>query len=70
MEEYRIRRSLWRGSTTHAGNMSIPKEVIEANNRWRKHGNSRGVLPGMSMVERYSDAKASILSLLRYSCGL
>jgi hypothetical protein len=70
VEEYRIRRSLRRGSTTHAGNMAIPKEVIEANNRWRKHGNSRGVLPGMSMVERYSDAKASILSLLRYSCGL
>eukprot|EP00978_Attheya_sp_CCMP212_P021807 scaffold64110_cov59-Attheya_sp.AAC.1 len=58
VEEYRIRRSLRRGSTTHAGNMAVPKEVIEANNRWRKHGNSRGVLPGMSMVERYSDAKA------------
>jgi hypothetical protein len=69
-EEYRIRRSLRRGSTTHAGNMAIPREVIEANNRWRKHGNSRGVLPGMSMVERYSDAKASVLALLRYSMGL
>jgi len=69
-DEYSIRRSLRRGSTTQAGNMQIPKEVIEANNRWRKHGNSRGVLPGMSMVERYSDAKASIMALLRYSLGL
>eukprot|EP00978_Attheya_sp_CCMP212_P014301 scaffold36374_cov58-Attheya_sp.AAC.7 len=69
-DEYSIRRSLRRGSTTQAGNMQIPKEVIEANNRWRKHGNSRGVLPGMPMVERYSDAKASIMALLRYSLGL
>eukprot|EP00978_Attheya_sp_CCMP212_P041702 scaffold242487_cov33-Attheya_sp.AAC.1 len=64
MEEYRIRRSLRRGSTTHAGNMSIPKEVIEANNRGRKHGNSRSVLPGMSMVERYSDAKDTLVGML------
>jgi hypothetical protein len=70
VEEYKIRRSLRRGSTTQAGNMAIPKEIVEANNRWRKHGNSRGMLPGMSMVERYSDAKASIQSLLRYSIGL
>ena len=66
-EEFKCRRSFRRGSTTHAGNRGVPDPVINANNRWRKHGNSRGVLPGMSMVERYSDARASIEALLRYS---
>eukprot|EP00978_Attheya_sp_CCMP212_P042325 scaffold255799_cov28-Attheya_sp.AAC.1 len=69
-EEYKLQRSIRRGLTTHAGNAGVPEEVIEANNRWRKHGNARGVLPGMSMVERYSDAKASVDLLLWFSKAL
>lgn len=66
-DEYSVRRSLRRGSTSEAQNVQVPKEVIEANNRWRKHMRSRGILPSMDMIERYSDAKASITALVRYS---
>jgi hypothetical protein len=69
-DDYSIRRSLRRGSTTQAGNQEIPREVVEANQRWRKHERSQGVLPSMGMVERYSDAKASIALLVRYSAEL
>ena len=69
-DEYSVRRSLRRGSTSEAQNVQVPREVIEANNRWRKHMRSRGILPSMDMIERYSDAKASIEALVRYSTML
>jgi hypothetical protein len=50
--------------------VGIPKEAIEANNRWRKHMRSRGLTPGMSMMERYLDAKASVPSLIRFSWSM
>lgn len=59
-DNYSARRSLRRGSTSEAKNVQVPKEVIEANIRWKKHMHSQGVLPSMQMIERYSDAKASI----------
>ena len=65
--EYSARRSLHRFFTTQAQNVGIPKDVIEANNRWRKHMHSRGRLPSMQMIERYSDAKASVEILIRPS---
>jgi hypothetical protein len=69
-DDYSVRRSLRRGSTSQAHNQGIPESVVEANQRWRKHERSQGVLPSMGMMERYSDAKASIKTLLRYSEGL
>jgi hypothetical protein len=33
-EEYSVYRALRRGATSQAQNVVIPKEVIEANNRW------------------------------------
>jgi hypothetical protein len=69
-DDYSVRRSLRRGSSSQAQNQGIPASVVEANNRWRKHERSRGVLPSMGMMERYSDAKASIRTLLQYSAGL
>jgi hypothetical protein len=68
--EYDITRSKRRGVTAHAQNQCIPKEVIEANNRWRKHERARGMRPGMFMMEHYSDAKASVKMLVRFSQGL
>jgi len=65
-EEYSCRRSLRRGATSHAQNMNISKDIIEANNRWRKHVRSNGMTPGMSMMECYSDAKASIPILIKF----
>jgi hypothetical protein len=66
-DEFSVRRSLRRGSTTQAQNVGVPKEVIEANNRWKKHLHSKGLLPSMSMVERYTDAKANVRYLVKYS---
>lgn len=63
-------RSMRRGATAEAQNSQIPQEVINANNRWRKHERSRGLTPGMSMMERYTDAKASVPALVRFSSEL
>ncbi len=66
-KEYSMFRSIRRGSTSQAQNVRLPKEVIEANNRWRKALKARGLTPGMSMMERYSEARASVPTLIRYS---
>ena len=66
-EAYSVRRSLRRGATTEAQNRGIPTEVLEANNRWRKDLRGQGILPSMTMVERYTDAKASVEALVRFS---
>ncbi|KAL7559236.1 hypothetical protein ACA910_013125 [Epithemia clementina (nom. ined.)] len=65
-EEYSVRRSLRRGAT-EAQNRKIPQQVIEINNRWKKHIRLQGVLPSMSMIERYSDAKASVEAVIEFS---
>lgn len=67
---YSIYQSLRRGSTAEAQNAGIHNDVIELNNRWRKHANSQGTTPQMKMLERYSDPKAMIPSLTRYSAEL
>jgi len=65
--EYDIARSEHRGVTAHAQNQCIPKEMISANNRWRKHEKAGGMRSGMCMMEHYSDAKASVKMLIRFS---
>ena len=55
---------------SEAQNQGIPQEVIQANNRWRKFSKANGLTPGMSMMERYSDAKASVPTLVRFSFNL
>jgi len=69
-QEFSCRRSLRRGSTTHARNRSIPKDVIEANNRWRKHERSKNKEPALSMLDTYTDVLAALQLLLRYSGAL
>ena len=69
-DSYSIYRSLRRGATSEAQNQGIPQEVIQANNRWRKFSKANGLTPGMSMMERYSDAKASVPTLVRFSLNL
>ena len=66
-KEFSIGRSLRRGVTAEAQNVGIPKEEIEANNRWRKHARFKGLTPGMTTMERYSDAKVSVPTLVRFS---
>ena len=69
-DEYGLRRLGRRGSTIQAQNQGVLREVIEANNGWRKHMQSKGMLPNMSMVERYSDAKASVTTLIKYPAAM
>jgi hypothetical protein len=69
-EEYSVSRSFKRGATAQARNMDIPRDVIKANNRWRQKEKSRGSTPHMSLLERYTDAKASVPLLVKFSAGL
>jgi hypothetical protein len=41
-DEFSTFRSLWQGATSEAQNAKIPREVIEANNRWRKLSKAKG----------------------------
>ncbi|KAL7571151.1 hypothetical protein ACA910_014753 [Epithemia clementina (nom. ined.)] len=66
-EEYSIQQSLRCGTTTEAQNWKIPQLVIEINNQWKKDTRSRGVLPSMSMIEWYSNAKASVEAEIKFS---
>lgn len=68
--EFSVRRSLRRGSTTHARNRGVPDGVVEINNRWRKQQNARNREASLAMVETYTDALASLPLLLRYSASL
>lgn len=70
LNNYSMHRSGRRGSTAEAQNSEIPSWVIEANNRWRKHFRSKGLTPGMSMLERYTEAKASVPALVKFSYNL
>lgn len=66
-EAYSINRSFRRGATTHARNMKIPKDTIEAHNRWRKIDRSKGKKPKLEMIEEYSDIEQLIPTLVRFS---
>jgi hypothetical protein len=69
-DEYSVSRSFKRGATAQARNMGIPPDVIEANNRWRQKERARGSTPHMSLLERYTDAQASVPLLVKFSSGL
>ena len=69
-EDYSIKRSLQRGATAEAQNAYIPTNVIEANNRWRKVARAKGMTPGMSMMERYTNVKASVPTLILFSFSI
>ena len=68
--DYSLRRSLRRGSNTHARNRDIPVDVIEANNRWRKHERAGNREPSLSMVDTYTDVVAGLEFGLKYSRDL
>ncbi|KAL7563946.1 hypothetical protein ACA910_017561 [Epithemia clementina (nom. ined.)] len=66
-DEYSVRRSLRRGATTEAQNRKIPVASIESNNHWKKHMWANGLLPLMSMIKQYTNAKASVESIIQFS---
>jgi len=68
LDQYSLRRSLRRGSTTTAGNNQVPKPVVDRINRWRKDNRDGGdPMAGLTMFEVYTEVKNSIDSALRYS---
>jgi hypothetical protein len=68
LNDYSIRRSLRRGSTTQARNQKVPRDVINLNNRWRAEdlAGARAAATG-DMLENYTDVVAAVESLLQYS---
>ena len=54
------------GSTSEAQNAGMPKEVIEANNWWRKRSRAKGMKLSMYMIEHYSDTKVGVPSLIKF----
>ena len=69
-EVYSTFRSLRRGATSEAQNVNMSDTVINANNRWRKQMRSKGMKPGMSMMEHYTDANVAAPTLLQFSALL
>lgn len=67
LESFSMRRSARRGATAEAQNSGISNDVIEANNRWRKHFRAKGLTPHMSMIERYTEATSNVQGLIKFS---
>ena len=68
--DYSVYRSLCCGATSEAQNAGISEEVINAHNRWGKVMRAKGLKPGMSMMENYTDAQISAPTLIRFSLEL
>ena len=66
-DDYSQKRYLRRGATAEAQNAHTPTNMIEANNRWKKVSRAIETTSRMSMMERYTDAKASVPLLIRFS---
>jgi len=64
-EEAGILRSCRPGLTDHARNMQIPRDLIEAFNRWHEVLNSSTI--GHSMIDRYSTIESLKPTYLRFS---
>ena len=69
-EVYSVFRSLRRGATSEAQNVGLPEPVIESNNRWRKFHRPRGMRPGWTMMQHYTDAQVAAPTLIQFSAGL
>ena len=64
-EEFGIWRSLRRGVTAHAINMSVPSDLIRLINRWRSERDSGK--KGKDMLEVYSVLKSLVPTVVKYS---
>jgi hypothetical protein len=66
-EDYGLSRSCRQGVTTHARNVGVHTDVIQANNRWRREEIARGGRPWLTMQDYYTDVKQSLPLLLKFS---
>ena len=69
-EDFNLRRSLRRGSTTQSHNNKTPPATIELMNRWRKREAARGAEPGLEMRQVYTQALSATQATLEYSKNL
>lgn len=70
IEDYSLRRSLRRGSTTEAQNKKVPEATIDLINRWRRREAAQGAEPGLEMRQVYTQTLSAIETTLRYSQSL
>lgn len=70
VEDYNLRRSLRRGSTTQAHNNGVSGPTIELINRWRKREAAKGAEPGLAMRQVYTQALSAVDTTLQYSRSL
>ncbi len=70
IEDYSLRRSLRRGSTTEAQNSNVPEATIDLINRWRKVEHAKGTVAGLPMRQVYTQAQHAIATTARYSQSL
>jgi hypothetical protein len=68
--ECSLRRAMRRSSTNEARNQGIPKDIIEANQRWRTVERARGKAPSVGLLEHYSEARCLVPTITRYSASL
>ena len=66
-DEASIKRGPRRGSIGESRNVGTPQEIIDANARWRKVERAGGRQVSLGMMEHYSDVRAIVETLLRYS---
>ena len=67
VEDFSLRRSPRRGSTTSATNNKVHPLAIELMNRWRMREKARGAEPGLSMRQVYTQVRDTIDAALEYS---
>jgi hypothetical protein len=66
-EDYGLSRSCRRGVTTHARNVGVDPDVVNANNRWRIEESARGGRPWLTMQDYYTEVRQSLPLLLKFS---
>jgi hypothetical protein len=69
-EDYGLSRSCRRGVTTHAKNVGVDPDVVNANNRWRIEESARGGRPWLTMQDYYTEVKQSLPLLLKFLAPL
>lgn len=70
LEDYNLRRSMRRGSTTQATNNGTAEAVIDLMNRWRRKEHAKGAEPGLSMQQVYTEVRSAVEATLKYSENL
>jgi hypothetical protein len=69
-EEFRMARSLRRGSESEALDQGLPASTIRMVNRWGSYERNRGAEPGFSMLEHYAASTHTRYKQISYSAIL